>query len=132
MPKQPQRFYQREIKRFVPSDCGQFIHAAELSCGHIELYQRRRRMGSKRTAMPCSQCGFMPRIRFERERDQRRMDRLLRAAVSDEDRRAALILLCDGVVQLLATHPVGRDQRRIWDELIKATNTLELRERGVA
>jgi hypothetical protein len=121
------RFYQREIKRFNLTEDGRHILSADLSCGHTEPYKKRRPAGSKRTAMPCSQCGFMQRVPWERQRTISRMDRIIVSATRSHAGRHALVRLCTTALRIISTRPLGKDQRKLWDEINEAAEAIGLR-----
>lgn len=121
----PLKFFQRAILRFETRDG--LIVAAQLSCGHRATYTRPRPVGSKRSAMPCRQCGAGTRVPWENAKHSARIDLAVDRAVASPELRRALLRVLDLAVQMVATPAVTHAQSRLWAEAETALRDAGLR-----
>jgi len=127
----PKKYFQRGINRFetrldesgIPR-----IVAAHLTCGHRIAYKRVRPVGSKRSAMPCPQCGAGPRTPWEAQRENIRLERVIRNAAMSQELCAALADVLRLTIEACATCPITEDQRRIWRDIEVCARASGLRD----
>lgn len=127
-----QRFFQRGILRFETKldESGiAVIAAAHLTCGHRVAYKRRQPAPSKRSTMPCPQCGSGLRIPWEKARADMAMERVIERAARDETCRRELAALLRIVIEIGATCPLTELQRKLWDRLETQARASGLRDR---
>lgn len=95
---------------------------AELSCGHVAKYERRRPGGSRRKTMPCRECGSVERARYAMRQHASFLRFALQRAIAHPGRSGALVEFVAIARTLTTFSPPSPEVERLYERLARSAN----------